>query len=581
MITIQTVRIYKIFFICTLLFGLFSVCEAAVLKLSPSTGVYTVNQTFTVQVRIDTGGSPINAAEGTLKFDPQKLSVVSIAKGSIFNLWTADPSFSNTAGTITFGGGSPSGYTGSAGTILSAVFRTKTAGKTNVSFVSGSVLAADGRGTNVLSSMGSAAFTLLASEAVAEPEIVEYVAPANTPAAPIIQSSSHQDESLWYAKKEVALFWDVPVDATGVRTLLDSSPGSIPTKVYESPIDSITIPDLDEGVSYFHLQFRNANGWGRVSHFRIGVDTEKPISFDINLLPDADLSNPEQTLHFDVRDKTSGVERYMIKIDEDEPYEYIDQTGSSTAALPALDPGHHSLIVEAFDRAGNSIISTYAFTILAFDKPVFTDYPEQISSDVIPVIKGQTKKNSQVMVTISSVNGNGSYIAPATFEVSSNESGEFIFIPDNKLSNGVYELAAIAIDASGSKSEQSDSIRIAVQDPGYVRIGSFLINFLSVLIPLVALILLLVFAVLFFIRKLRLIKTEVTRETQEALIVLEREFNELKGVLNKEKGDLEKSRRTKKLTRAESKLVHAVLDAMEVSKKRVKSEIEDVDDVIE
>ena len=160
--------------------------KAATLSASPNTGVYTAGGTFSTRVVINTSGAAINAAEGSLTFDTQKLSIVSISKGSIFNLWTVEPTFSNTSGTVTFGGGSPSGYSGSAGTVLTITFRAKTAGTAKVNFRDGSVLAADGKGTNVLTSMSGGTYTIAAADVVAEPEVIEYVAPANTPGLPII-----------------------------------------------------------------------------------------------------------------------------------------------------------------------------------------------------------------------------------------------------------------------------------------------------------------------------------------------------------------------------------------------------------
>ena len=123
---------------------------AASLSLSPATGVYTTGQTFTTRVIVNTNNASVNAADGTIKFSPNELSVVSVSKGSVFNLWTAEPSFSNSAGTISFSGGTPSGYKGGAGTVLNVTFRTKGAGTSKVNFTNGSVLAADGLGTNVL-----------------------------------------------------------------------------------------------------------------------------------------------------------------------------------------------------------------------------------------------------------------------------------------------------------------------------------------------------------------------------------------------------------------------------------------------
>src|SRR5690606_24690928 len=106
---------------------------------------------FTVNVIVNSSGQAINAADGNLTFNPRELSVVSVSRGSsIFSLWTSEPAFSNSAGTVTFSGGSPNGYTGSSGHVMSVTFQALSAGTPKVSLSGGSVLAADGRGTNVL-----------------------------------------------------------------------------------------------------------------------------------------------------------------------------------------------------------------------------------------------------------------------------------------------------------------------------------------------------------------------------------------------------------------------------------------------
>ncbi|MFT5036564.1 MAG: hypothetical protein ACI9VM_000126 [Candidatus Azotimanducaceae bacterium] len=584
--SIPSLSFLRTLFVFTCAFSLFllsfSFTEAATLSVSPQTGVYTVGGIFTTNIRINTQGKPINAAEATVSFDPRKVSVISLAKGSIFNLWTVDPIYSNAAGSITFGGGSPSGYTGSAGSVVSVTFRALTAGDTKVSFTSGSILAADGLGTNVLSSMGSAAFTLVANDVPAIPEVIEYVAPANTPAAPKVTSSTHTNPGSWYKNINAELSWSLPARVTAVRTLLDSNAGSIPTKVYETPISSISIPDLDEGVSYFHIQFKNSDGWGRVTHYRLAVDTQKPTVFDIALASDSDLSSPEQTLELTVTDAPSGIGHYSVQVDGGEPYEFIDETGSSTITLPALDPGHHSVIMEAFDKAGNSLISTFSFNILAFDKPQFTEYPTRINSEVIPVIKGITRPDSEVTINVDQVStADGVYAGPSQYNVRSDDAGTFIFIPDGRLVNGVYELTAIAIDTHGAKSDPSDTIRIAVQDPGYIMIGSLIVSVLSVLIPLLGLVVLLVLLVVFFFRRIRTISRVVVTETKEAQTVLEKEFTQLHAVLTSQKEALEESRKTKKLTKAEDTLIVSMKNAMEESRKRVAKEIDDVDNIIE
>ncbi len=572
---------FKVLFCITVFFAASST-YAATLSLTPGTGVYTAGATFTARVVVNTGSDSINAADGTLSFNPKELTVTGVSKGAIFNLWTAEPSYSNTSGTVTFSGGSPTGYKGSGGTVISITFKANAAGSPRVSFSKGSVLAADGRGTNVLTTMNGGSYTIAAAGSTPEPEEIEYIAPANTPAAPSVRSSTHPDSAKWYTEKNAQLSWDVPSGVTGVRTLLDESPSSVPTKVYDTPIDSITLSDLEEGVSYFHIQFRNGDGWGKVTHYRLAVDTAKPAKFDIALQEGADLSNPSQTLVVQTEDATSKVQRFLIQLDGGEPFEYLDESGSSTIALPALEPGHHTLIIEAFDEANNSIISTFSFGVLAFDKPQFTEYPSEINEQVIPVIKGITRPNAKVKVVLTQTGlGVSSASASREYEVTSTENGEFVFIPDGRLSLGVYELTAVAIDQYGAQSDVSDPVRIAVQQPGYIKLGSFVVSVLSVIIPLLALSALLVFGSWFLLLRLRSLKKGVGRETKEALSMLSAEFEKLQNELLHQKEQLEGARKTKKLTKAEAELIATLSTALEDSKKRVGKEIGDVEDLVD
>lgn len=548
--------------------------EAASVTLSPSTGVYSSGATFTARVIVNSGGQSINAAEGTLKFNPNELSVVSVNRaGSIFNLWVAEPSFSNSAGTISFSGGLPSGYTGSSGNIMTVTFRAKGSGAAKVNFANASVLANDGRGSNVLSGMNGGTYTLQAAAATpaAEEVIVEYVAPANTPGAPQVTSGTHSDPSAWYTAKNAELSWSVPSGVTAIRTLLDSRATAVPTKVYETPISSITIPDLAEGVSYFHIQFQNADGWGRVTNYRLAVDSEKPTSIDIYQPEDVDLAAPEQSIWVDVEDETSEVKRFLVKIDGAEPFEFIKENSSSSIPLPSLDPGYHTVVVEAFDEAGNSIIGTFSVTIASFEKPIFTEYPSQINEEVIPVIKGETRPNATVEITLTKLGGE-----PTVYEVASDSSGNFVFIPEGRFSSGVYEVIAQARDQYGAVSDKSDALRIAVQQPGYIRIGSFLVSILSIVIPLIALVGLMVLASWYMLAYLRRFRKKVGVESAEALEILHREFTSLQTELRNQESLLQGSRKTKKLTKAEAQMLEVFDKALQTSQRRVEKEIEDV-----
>jgi Cohesin domain len=569
---------FKKFFTNSIVFLVLFLCvplltQAATLAVSPGTGVYKTGATFTVTVFVNTAGVPVNAADGTLSYNPRELSVVSVSRASsIFNLWTTEPTFSNTAGTVTFSGGVPTGYTGAAGNVLSVTFRSLTSGAARVSLTGASVLAADGRGTNVLTGMSGGTYTLSAVESQPAPEvIVEFVPPANTPNAPVITSTTHPDQAGWSKETTAILNWSVPAGVTAVRTGLDKSPVAIPTKVYDSPIKTLTLSDLDEGVSYLHVQFRNEDGWGKVAHYKLSVDSKKPESFTISLPEGADVSNPNQILNLVVTDSTSPVTKFKVQLDGAEPYEHTASSTNPTLPLTNLTPGYHTVVVEAFDAAGNSLIASYSFTITSFEKPLITEFPATLNAGVIPVIKGTTKPNATVSGTLT--DGVGTEVS---IDGVADGSGLFTIIPPESLKTGRYTLFVTAKDVSGGQSEPSDTVTIVVSEPGYVAVGSFLISFFSILIPLIALVVLTWITFLYALRSMGRMKAKVIVESEEAAMMLATEFRHLDQVLAEQEAVLVASHKTKKLTKAEEEMFAELKATIAEAKRRVGKEVDDV-----
>ena len=81
------------------------------------------------------------------------------------------------------------GFTGD-GKLVSVTFRNKAGGQAGLNFSSGSILANDGLGTNILSDMGSATFSLEAG-AISVPEAIE--APSNLPPKPFVTLISRKN----------------------------------------------------------------------------------------------------------------------------------------------------------------------------------------------------------------------------------------------------------------------------------------------------------------------------------------------------------------------------------------------------
>lgn len=135
--------------------------HAASLYLNPSSGSYTTGEQFPVKVLVSSTNVKMNAVGADISFSPENLEIISISETlSLVDVWGEEPNFSNDTGQISLEGLILDGYQGLSGEIVTLIFRAKDPGKTAVRFSSGSILAYDGLGTNVLSGFQDANFII-------------------------------------------------------------------------------------------------------------------------------------------------------------------------------------------------------------------------------------------------------------------------------------------------------------------------------------------------------------------------------------------------------------------------------------
>lgn len=385
---------------CVIAFAVFtflisaSLAQAATLQLSPSTGTYTAGQTFSTTVRVNPGGKSINAVEATLKFDPALLSVVSVGKdGSAFSLWTVEPTFSNSAGTVTFGGGSPSPFT-TASNLVTITFRTVKEGSATVSFGTASILAADGRGTDVYETSSAGTFTIGGSAAPApvtptptpatptpvedkpKPESDEAIIFGDPPRAPEVGSPTFLDSEVWYSSKEGLFTWTLPFDVNAIAVEVSTSSTNEPNKnkeaIFEPPIDEFRITEdiVTDGVQYLSIRFKNQVDWGVTLNRKILIDTTAPEPFEIQVKTGTTPSS-FPLLTFEATDKTSGIDFYELTIADKEPFRVTPDEAKLGYLLRELEDGTYTVKIVAHDLAGNVRESTKAVLITAgWVKPV-------------------------------------------------------------------------------------------------------------------------------------------------------------------------------------------------------------------
>ena len=389
MLYIKTTFIKTLSFLaalCLLLLSVpFSYTHAADLSLTPNTGSYAVGQTFTVTVKAVPNGDNVNAVEASLKFDPKLLSVVSVGKtGSAFTLWTTEPTFSNAAGTVTFGGGSPTPFT-STSNIITVTFRTVAQGSAAVSFGTASVLAADGRGTDVFKNGSTATYSVTGAaapaptptpsptpvaEAAEEEEDGGAIIFGDPPRPPEVGSPTFLDQNVWYKETEGVFSWTLPFDVNVVAVELTDDPENKPEENKEAILDPaeeeflITKNKIKDGVQYVSVNFKNQVGWGAPTNRKLQIDTTAPEAFVVNVRAG---NSPDSfpLLNFEALDVTSGIDYYEMTIADQEPLRITPDEAKLGYMLKELEDGTYTVKVIAVDKAGNSRESSAAVLITA------------------------------------------------------------------------------------------------------------------------------------------------------------------------------------------------------------------------
>ncbi len=506
---------------------------AASLYFSPSSGTYSTGRNFTVNVRVESSAS-MNAASGVVVFPSNKLEVSSISKtGSIFNLWVQEPSFSNTDsfGNIRFEGIvlNP-GFTGD-GKLLSVTFRAKAAGDADLSFSSGSILANDGSGTNILSGLGSANFTLRSVE-ISAPE--EVVAPSNLPSKPLIKHEvKNQDGEIilvrnsgapekWVNSRYNKLSWTIPSGVTGISFLFNDRPSSNPGSKSDGFFDNKVYENLDDGIYYVHVRFINSLGVGPIEHFKLMIDATPPEPFRITL-PDGEITtNPMPRIRFETFDKLSGIDRYEIKINDGD---WFNAATLETASylLPKLKPGKHQIFVRAYDKADNYAEAKEIVTVSPIASPKITEYPSNIVSPGEKlVIKGEALPKATIEIHM---NRRGK--EPIVFNAEADLKGNWEVIYDNIIPSGAYEVWAKQILDTGAESLPSQSVYISVNSWFWLAL-QWLKNVGGIIIIILVTCLLLLVALNYFWHRFKLWRIKLKREIHEAENALASGFKKLK-----------------------------------------------------
>lgn len=454
--------------------------EAASLFFVPATGEFGVGSKITVDLKIDSEGVGINAAQATIRFPKDTLTVTSIDKtDSTFNFWLEEPTFSNDDGVITFVGGTPYGISGASIQVLRIVFTSKGSGSAPITIADAAITASDGSGTNVLSKTNDSVFTI-------SPTSVTTVTPPPTqikreptpaiglPTKPVLTVPLYPNESGWHNISNLfSASWELPRDISGVRTSLNKQPGFIPSGESEGLFENKAFSALSDGVWYLHVRFANSVGWGPTAHYRIAVDTQAPLPFEITSDTSEVNDNPTPILSFKASDALSGLNEYRIKIDNENWIIVTSKDFTGSYKLPVQNPGKHHLVIRAVDNAGNSIENTIDYETLSITLPTFTFVTNKLFSDEP---KGLTVRGTGIISAevVATLKKDGAVIASKIVAVDAQGNWEAVF--NDALRNGIYIVSIQSQDERGALSTPviSENIQVTGKYTGLI-ILSFIV----------------------------------------------------------------------------------------------------------
>ncbi|MDD5528391.1 MAG: Ig-like domain-containing protein, partial [Patescibacteria group bacterium] len=508
------------------------------------------------------------------------LAVKSIAKSSsIFSLWTAEPAFSNTEGTITYSGGlPPPAYKGSSGVIMSVSFTVLKAGSGGASFSSASALAADGKGTNILANTSGAKYTFTEkTPAPNQPAPTPPATPA-TPAAPTtagllppapkVDSTTHPDENTWYANNNPELGWKLLPDVSAVSYLLNQSSSSDPGKKSDGIIESKIFSNVADGRNFFHIKFQNKSGWGPVTNRQVLIDITPPADFIINIDNGNDPTNPTPKLSFTTADASSGIADYKFNLDGEIKDVPVAEYLKNPYQLPILKPGVHQFSIIVADQAGNTASSSKQFSVEALKAPVITEMPAAINAGAELAIQGTSfYPNATVKIYIS--DGKNTKV----LETKTDADGNWTYFQHNELAKGEYHVWAQITDSRGALSAESSRKALLVQSPTLIAAyGSWIILFLILLI------IFLICLLIYFRHQNNIRTARAIREAQE----LEKRLNEIFAALKEEVNELmELADKKAGYSESEKRVRDKINEALDISQEFISKEIKDVEKEIE
>jgi hypothetical protein len=479
----------RIFVLCLLYFVFFVHASAAdaTLYISPITGTYTIGAEVPLRVMVSSAGDPVNAIEGKLTYDPKEIEVVSAVKdGSVLTSWTIPPTYDNDAGTLSFGGLLATSTVLDRGLAVSFIIKAKRSGDVRIHFATGAAVhAADGTGGNLLSTLNGGIYAIvpkegiLASTSLSEVSLEDVSTSSEmsllatssdgvsgevlgAATGTIITSTTHPDQTLWYALGTSTINWEIPEGLVRVRLALDKKPDGEGIVSYDAPKHEKVLTNLEDGIWYVHATREFSDGHSDTNTYQFRIDRTPPANVTVTEKPRESNTNPNAIFLLTATDTTSGIDHYMITLDDETSVSWSDD-GTHEYHTKALKIGAHQLTLSAVDKAGNKSDAHTNFSIEYLEAPTLTIDTKQFTEGDHLSFSLVSVPNAVMSLTLSG----GGQTTNEEFTLDANGRGTFL--SQLSLLPGTYEVWGVSRNAQGALSRESTHVNVDVR-PSFMGI---------------------------------------------------------------------------------------------------------------
>lgn len=445
-------------FIFTLFFAA-QVTQAASLNFLVQPATTAPEEIVTVRLLLSSE-TPVNAIAATVLYPADAMRLVSTSRvGSLVTYWIQEPA--TTIGSVTFEGIITNSFSGERGKIIDLVFKSSRPGSFPVTLQSAQVLAADGYGTNLLSSAGTAIIAVSGSGQSSPAKDGQREAPQSS--ALRISSITHPRERRWYSSNTPVLEWALPTGARGSSYSVTRAPADPGTRI-TTTLGRVQLEPLADGEYVFNVRAQTASGgWSDTSHYTFRIDSTPPDPFAVTFPHGPDSDDPRPVTLFNTKDAASGIAYYEVVVNnaEADRVEGAQVVASNPYVLPTQGPGEHLVLVRAFDSAGNVRVAQAGFQIGQLPPPTL-----HVFDDVVPIsepirISGKSEPLGIVTIKLSQ-KGQSIFI----HEVTADATGQFASSLEHTLLPGEYALAARVLTSQGAQSQFSAPISVSIGDGG-------------------------------------------------------------------------------------------------------------------